>query len=157
MARRNNTISKPVDAIEMLIADHQKVQALFAQYESKRDFSTKQHIAEQVFTELELHAQVEETVFYPAFEEQAGKKGKQLIADSRQEHENIKELITELQGLDIADEAFEAKFHQLMHNVRHHVEEEEDEMFPEAEEVLAEQLEDLMDEMQELKQQLTTS
>jgi hemerythrin-like domain-containing protein len=62
-----------------------------------------------------------------------------------------------MQGLDLTEEEFEAKFQELMHTVRHHVEAEENEMFPEAEQILADQLEDLMDEMVALKQQLMTA
>jgi len=63
----------------------------------------------------------------------------------------------ELQGIDLDEAAFEVKFHDLMGIVREHVAEEENAMFPEAEQMLADQLEDLMDHMVELKQQLTTS
>jgi hemerythrin-like domain-containing protein len=73
------------------------------------------------------------------------------------DHEKVKELIRELRGLDITDEAFAAMFRELMDAVEHHVEEEENAMFPEAEQILADQLEDLMDEMVALKAQVTTS
>jgi hemerythrin superfamily protein len=157
MRERIDEPKYPIDAISLLQADHRKVKELFAKYQSTRDFHARQQIAAQVFTELDLHAQLEENVFYPAFEEQAGKQGTQLVADSRLEHEKVEELIEELQGLAVEDEAFEAKFQELMENVQHHVEQEENEMFPEAEQILSDQLEDLMDEMIELKQQLTTS
>ena len=62
-----------------------------------------------------------------------------------------------MQGLDLAEEEFEAKFHELMHTVRHHVNAEEHEMFPEAEQILEDQLVDLMDAMVELKHQLMTA
>jgi hemerythrin-like domain-containing protein len=65
--------------------------------------------------------------------------------------------MSELQGIDLNEAEFEGKFHELMGIVREHVAEEENAMFPEAEQMLADQLEDLMDKMVELKQQLTTS
>jgi hypothetical protein len=65
--------------------------------------------------------------------------------------------MSELQGMDLNEAEFEGKFHELMGIVREHVAEEENAMFPEAEQMLADQLEDLMDKMVELKQQLTTS
>ena len=86
-----------------------------------------------------------------------GKHGTQLVADSRLEHEHVRELMIELQGIDRDEAAFEVKFHDLMGIVREHVAEEENVMFPEAEQMLADQLEDLMDHMVELKQQLTIS
>jgi hemerythrin superfamily protein len=146
-----------MDAMEMLKGDHRKVEDLFAQYQHAGNFPTKQQIAAQVFRALDLHTQLEENVFYPAFEERAGKKGTQLVAESRLAHEKVKELIIEMQLPDIDDEAFDAKFHALMREVEYHVEQEEDEMFPEAEQILADHLADLMDEMVALKHQLTTA
>ena len=157
MVERNNEPKYPIEAISMLKADHRTVNDLFAQYESAGDYSTKHLLAKQVFTELALHAQLEENVFYPAYEARTGKNGTQLVADSRLEHEQVKELMVEMQGLDLAEEEFEAKFQELMHTVRQHVDAEENEMFPEAEEILDDQLEDLMDEMVELKHQLMTA
>jgi hemerythrin superfamily protein len=86
-----------------------------------------------------------------------GKHGTQLVANSRLEHEHVRALMIELQGIDLDEAAFEVKFHDLMGIVREHVAEEENVMFPEAEQMLADQLEDLMDHMVALKQQLTTS
>jgi predicted transcriptional regulator len=79
------------------------------------------------------------------------------VAESLEEHQRVKDLVEELRELDADDEMFDAKFHELMEQVEHHVEEEENEMLPEAELALAEQAEDLMDEMQEVKRQLLTS
>jgi len=157
MIDRNDEPQYPIDAISLLKTDHRKVKNLFARYESAGDFSTKYLIAEQVFTELDLHAQLEESVFYPAYEAMTGKHGTQLVADSRLAHEHVRELMIELQGIDLDEAAFEVKFHELMGIVREHVAEEENAMFPEAEQMLADQLEDLMDHMVELKQQLTIS
>jgi hemerythrin superfamily protein len=145
---------KFMDAIQMLKADHQKVTELFSQYEATRDPQAKREIAEQVFVELEVHSQIEETVFYPAFEEEADEEGRQLVAESLEEHQTVKDAIEELRELTADDAEFDAKFHTLMEDVQHHVDEEESEMFPKAEEVLEEQIEELMDEMQELKKQL---
>jgi hemerythrin superfamily protein len=157
MATRRHDTGQPEDAIEMIIADHQKVRELFQDYEEAQDQKAKRKIAQQVFVELETHAQLEENVFYPAFRQEADQEGKQLVTESLQEHQTVKNLIEELRDLDSDDEVFDAKFHELMENVEHHVEEEESEMLPKAEMALAEQAEELMDEMQELKKQLLTS
>ena len=157
MTDRNDAPQYPIDAITLLKTDHRKVKNLFARYESAGDFRTKHLIAEQVFTELDLHAQLEENVFYPAYDEMTGKNGTQLVADSRLAHEHVRELMIELQGIELDEAAFEVKFHDLMGIVREHVAEEENAMFPEAEQMLADQLEELMDHMVELKQQLTRS
>jgi hemerythrin superfamily protein len=157
MIERNDEPKYPIDAIAMLKADHRLVNDLFTRYESAGDYSTKQVIAEQVFTELEVHAQLEENVFYPAYETVTGKNGTQLVADSRLAHEHVKELLIELQGIDLDEEEFEAQFQELMHTVEQHVAQEEDEMFPEAEQILADRLVDLRDEMMALKQQRMTA
>jgi len=157
MATRRHDTGRPEDAIEMLRADHQKVRNLFQDYEKAQDQKAKRKIAQQVFVELEIHAQLEENVFYPAFKQEADQEGKQLVAESLQEHQRVKDLIEELREFDADDEMFDIKFHELMENVEHHVEEEESEMLPEADQVLAEQAEELMDEMQEVKRQLLSS
>jgi hemerythrin superfamily protein len=162
MAQRNratayNRGATSMDALALLTADHRTVEDLFAQYQDAGDFPTRQRIAARVFSELALHAQLEETIFYPAFAEQAGKKGTQLVADSHLEHQKVQDLIIEMQLPGITDEAFEAKFHALMYEVQHHVEQEENEMFPEAEQILADRLESLRHEMVEFKQQHMTT
>ena len=157
MTDRNDAPHYPTDAIALLKTDHQKVKNLFARYESAGHFSTKHLLAAQVFTALDRHTQLEENVFYPAYEAMTGKNGTQLVADSRLAHEHVRELMSELQGIDLDEAAFEEKFHELMGIVREHVAEEENAMFPEAEQILADQLEDLMDHMVQLKQQLTPS
>jgi len=112
---------------------------LFQNYESVQDQQAKSKIAQRVFVELETQAQLEETVFYPAFKQEADQEGKQLVAESFQEHQRVKDLIEELRELDADNEMFDAKFHKLIDNVEHDVEEEESEMLPEAEMALAEQ------------------
>jgi hemerythrin superfamily protein len=144
---------QPQDAIAMLKADHQKVRELFQQYAATRDPSTKREVAAQVFIELETHAQLEEHVFYPAVNEET-EEGPELVKESLEEHETVKNLIQELRGMAPDTDAFKAKFHELMDHVAHHVEEEEAAMFPLAEEELEEDMQDLRDEMQELKKEL---
>src|SRR4030095_12297822 len=98
MIDRNDEPQYPTDAISLLKTDHRKVKNLFARYESAGNFRTKQLIAAQVFTELDLHAQLEEHVFYPAYEAMTGKNGTQLVADSRLAHEDDRELMSEPAG-----------------------------------------------------------
>jgi hemerythrin-like domain-containing protein len=157
MAERRKT--KPVDAIAILKADHQKVPQLFQQYEGAQHQQTKQQIAERVFVMLETHTQFEEVVFYPAFAQLADAEGKQLVAESLREHQAVKDLIQALRALDAVEEEaeFGAKFQELRDSVDEHVEDEETQLFPQAEEVLEEQLEDLHEEMQEVKEPLTPS
>jgi hemerythrin-like domain-containing protein len=144
------------DAIAMLKADHQRVRDLFSQYEASSNRATKRTLAQQVFMELETHAQLEENIFYPAMNEGTD-EGPDLVKESVQDHETVHQLIQELQGMAHDTDAFDAKFQELIRNVEHHVEEEESEMFPLAEQELAEDLDEMSEEMQEMKADLQGS
>jgi hemerythrin-like domain-containing protein len=156
MATRNKKRSQPKDAIAMLKADHQKVRKLFAEYEMARDRETRRSVATLVFVELETHAQLEEHVFYPAVNEETD-DGPELVKESLEEHQTMKHLIQELRDMGPDTKAFAVQFQELRRHVEHHVEEEEAEMFPLAEEELEEDMKDLRDEMQELKAQILAS
>jgi hemerythrin-like domain-containing protein len=147
------------NAIDLLKADHTHVKDLFRQYEAAghRAHQRKQGIAEEVFAELEVHTTLEEELFYPAMNRKTDQDGKDLLAEAMEEHHVVTTLMDELKGLDPKDERYNAKFKVLMDNVAHHIEEEEGEMFPEAEEVLGDRLERLGIQMQERKQHLTAS
>jgi len=156
---RNTAIEQFDSPVEMLEADHQKVKALFDKFEGAGDHMTKakQQIVEEVFAELEVHTQLEEEIFYPALKAVGEKEGKKLIAESLEEHQVVKHLMEEMRALNASDEQYAAKFTVLMENVRHHIEEEEDEMFPMAEEELADEMESLLEQMMERKQALQTT
>jgi hemerythrin-like domain-containing protein len=100
---------------------------------------------------------LEEQVFYPAVEDGTDEPGQELVEESLKEHQMVQDLIQELREMGPDAKMFDAKFNELVRNVEHHVEEEESQMFPLAEEQLADEAEDLLDEMQELKEQLLTS
>jgi len=159
-ARRNDqeqpVDEQPVDAIAMLKADHQRVRDLFVQYEGTNNADAKGTLADEVFVELETHAQLEENIFYPSVNEET-EEGPELVKESLQEHATVNQLIQELRQMGSQSNAFDAKFRELMHNVEHHVEEEEAEMFPLAEEELAEDLDEMSIEMQELKKEILAS
>jgi hemerythrin superfamily protein len=147
------------NAIDLLKVDHARVKELFQQYEAadNRAYQNKKGIAEEVCTELEVHTTLEEEFFYPAMKRNTDQDGKDLVAEAIEEHHVVATLMEELKGLDPKDERYDAKFKVLMENVEHHTEEEEGEMFPEAEEVLGEKLESLGTQMQERKQELMAS
>jgi len=158
-AKHDNKMEQFESPVEMLQADHEKVKELFDKFEAAGDQQrkAKQQIVEEVFAELEVHTQLEEEIFYPAIKALGEKEGKKLIAESVEEHQVVKHLMAEMRQLDAGDEQYEAKFTVLMESVRHHIEEEEDEMFPMAEEGLADEMDSLLEEMQERKQELQTS
>jgi len=153
---QHESLIQPADAIEMLKADHRRVHKLFQSYEATNEPAMQQRIAMALFVALELHTQLEETVFYPAFAEQAHEEGKQLVSEALQDHQQLRDLIATLQ--DVAeDEAFETRFHALRDHVEQHVEDEETTMFPQATQVLATHLEEITVLLQERKAQILAS
>ena len=125
-----------MDAFSLLKADHQKVAELFEQLESAGGQS-KLRVFEQIKNELELHAEIEEKVFYPALEEP--EETHDLTLEAYEEHAVVKKLLRELGRARTANEDWQAKAKVLQENVEHHVEEEENELFPKAEAALGEE------------------
>jgi iron-sulfur cluster repair protein YtfE (RIC family) len=150
------TKPQPDDAIAMLTGDHHQVQALFQQYADTSDPYLKQIIAEHIFAELELNMLLEETVFYPAFAEQADEEGKRLVHAALQDHQQFRERIETLQEID-DDAAFEVRFQGLREHVERHFEDEETTMFPQAAQVLVSHLEEITGLLQERKAQILAS
>jgi hemerythrin superfamily protein len=148
-----------MNIIDMLKADHRKVQELFHQYEAAGGRSAQQRrdIAEQIFTELEVHSTLEEEIFYPAVRATLDQEDQELVDDSLEDHHAVRTLITELRALNPNDEQFATKFEELRESVEEHVGEEEDEMLPEAEEALGNELDRLGTRAQDRKEQLTAS
>jgi hemerythrin superfamily protein len=119
------------NAIDLLIHDHRVVEELFAEFEKagKRAFKTKQHIVEKFSKELTVHAYIEETIFYPTART-AVPATKDHVLESIEEHHTVVWMLSELAKIDPTDERYDAKVTVLIENVRHHVEEEEEEWFP---------------------------
>ena len=120
----------PKDAISMLKADHKKVGGLFADFEKARTAATKKKLVSTICTELSVHAQVEEEIFYPAVK--AALKDKELIPEAIVEQATMKELIGQIEGVEPGGEMYDAKVKVLAEYVKHHVKEEHTEMFPKA-------------------------
>jgi hemerythrin superfamily protein len=119
------------DAIELLKADHKKVKKLFKDFEKIKeegDASEKQALAEEICTELTLHAEVEEELFYPAAREAIEEED--LLNEAEVEHASAKDLIAQIREADPSDPMFDAKVTVLGEYINHHVEEEEKEIFP---------------------------
>jgi hemerythrin superfamily protein len=145
------------DAVALIKADHREVEQLFREFEEAGDraYKTKQDLVSRIIQELEVHATIEEEIYYPAVEAKAKKDGKELVAEAVEEHHVVKVLLGELATLSAEDERFDAKVTVLMENVRHHVEEEEEELLPQSEELLGEdELARLGEELAARKQQL---
>lgn len=116
------------DAIALLKADHKEVAEMLEEFENAR--STKGKLAQQICQALTVHAQIEEEIFYPAAREALGDEGKDLLDEAKVEHSSLKELIGQIEGSGPDDELFGAHVKVLGEYVKHHVKEEEGEMFP---------------------------
>ena len=144
-----------MDPVQMLKDDHQKVKQLFQQFKQTNDQNQQQQIADQVLTELDVHASLEEEIFYPALRQKAGGgEDRQMLEEAYQEHAQAKTLIQQLRGMQASDPQFATLMQQLQQDVEHHVQEEETEMLPKAEQELSDQMDRLAQEMQARKQQL---
>ena len=124
------TPAAPKDAIALLRADHGTVSGLFAFYEKAESSRMKKALVAEICSELSMHAQIEEEIFYPAVK--AAMKDKLLVAEAAVEHGGIKDLIAQLEGLEPSGEIYDAKVQVLSEHVEHHVKEEQKEMFPKA-------------------------
>jgi hemerythrin superfamily protein len=121
------------NATQMIRQDHKKVEGLFKKFEQTKGSQAKRRLAESAMAELEVHAALEEEIFYPAVKNEVD-DGSSMVQEAIEEHQTVKQLISELKRMEEADEEFESQFSQLMENVQHHVEEEESEMLPKVEE-----------------------
>ena len=138
-AASDNAKPAPKDAIALLKADHEAVSELFAQYEKTRSSPNKKALVAQICTALSVHAQIEEEIFYPAVK--AALKDKLLVPEATVEHTGVKDLIAQLEGAEPDGEMYDAKVKVLSEYVKHHVKEEQTEMFPKAKAALLDMLE----------------
>lgn len=146
-----------MNPIEDIKKDHRKVEDLFNEYEQlgEQAFQHKQEIAHKIINELENHAEMEETICYPKFEELFTKEDDKKIAEALVEHEVVKALLSELKGMSSEDEFFDAKIKVLKENVEHHVKEEEEEVLPKAEEEMSEEdVAEMTELMKEFRQRV---
>ena len=126
-------------ATTLLKKDHTAVKKLFRAYEKAEKANAnaqKKAIFDEIYMELVAHMKVEEEIFYPALKAEADKDGTELVLEGVEEHGVVKTLLAQLSKMKPSDETFDAKVKVVIENVEHHVEEEEDEMFPDAEKTL---------------------
>jgi hypothetical protein len=135
-----------MDAFELLKKDHKKVSQLFKEVEAASG-QTKKQIFARLKTELDVHANVEERIFYPALENK--KEAREITLEAYEEHKVVKDLLAELESGNAPEDEWDAKLTVLKENVEHHVEEEEGELFSKARQALSKQeLEELGVEME---------
>ena len=147
-----------MDALTFLKQQHDEVEALFAQFEASSEGAEKARadLAERITADLDVHAQIEEEIFYPAVREQGGELAK-LVEEGEDEHAEAKQLIGAIKRIT-EDETLKERVLELAGAIRHHVAEEENEMFPKyREQIDGATLEDLGEQLslraKELEQQ----
>ncbi|GAA3128828.1 hemerythrin domain-containing protein [Streptosporangium carneum] len=141
-----------MDAIVLLKDDHKTVEKLFKEFEKAGDraYRKKRELVDQMIKELTTHAYIEEEIFYPAARAGVPETADHVL-ESVEEHHVVVWMLSELRELDPEDERFDAKVTVLMENVRHHVEEEEDEWFPQVRETMGRK------ELQELGERMANA
>jgi hemerythrin superfamily protein len=123
------TATRTKDAIALLKEDHKNVKAIFDQFEKAKDEDKKHALVEQALKELEVHTAIEEEIFYPEARQALGEEEEDLMDEASEEHRVAKTLVLDLKENHKSDDRFEAKFTVLAENIRHHIEEEEGDLF----------------------------
>jgi iron-sulfur cluster repair protein YtfE (RIC family) len=142
------------DAISLLKSDHDEVKKLFKEIEAEED---QEAIFNQIKEALEVHATIEEEIFYPAVKKARSEEVKDEVREAYEEHKQVKALLAAIAEISPEDESYSAKIKVLKEDVEHHVEEEEGEMFPDARKYLRDKLQDLGAQMRARKDELETN
>ena len=127
---KESTVEPSTELLNTLKADHDKVKELFEQFEQTADEEERAAIIESALKELDVHADLEEKIIYPALRERL--EDQELITEAIEEHHVVHVLIKELKAGHVRQERRDAKFTVLAENVKHHIKEEEEHLFPEA-------------------------
>ena len=131
--KRRGTGAQAQDAIAMLMADHKKVKKLFSDFDELKEEGSdeeKSALVDQICNELKIHTELEEEIFYPAVRKAIDDPD--LMDEALVEHAGAKDLIAQLEDASPADDLYDAKVTVLGEQIKHHVKEEEGEMFPNA-------------------------
>jgi len=123
-----------VNALELLKRDHQQVDKLFKQFEDIKEGaedSAKEELVTQICDALTVHAAIEEAIFYPAARQALPQEqGQDLLDEAAVEHQTLKDIIGRLEAAPTKDPLYDAGVKVLSEYVKHHVKEEENELFP---------------------------
>ncbi len=111
-----------IDGLQLLADDHRKVEDLFEQFEKARGAAAKAKIVKEICTELKVHAQIEEEIYYPAIR---GKVEDEDLDEAYVEHDSAKVMVNELEAAEPDEEFYDAKVKVLKELIEHHVKEEE--------------------------------
>jgi hemerythrin superfamily protein len=146
-----------MNAITLIKNDHRKVEALIARHQRTRDADARSTLFAEIKRNLDLHAQVEEEVFYPAVAK-ARTSAEPVVEEAYDEHQELKALLTTLAALPVRSERYKTNFQKMKSALAHHIEEEETRILPRARRDLSTtRLEALGREMQRRKESALTA
>jgi hemerythrin superfamily protein len=135
----------------MIRMDHSHVLVTFHKYQPDLSPGRKRAIVQTCSRALEIHAQLEEEIFYPALGEV---DGGEVLDKSRPEHDELRRLIGKLRDMEPTDANYDGVFYQLIRDVMHHVADEETVLLPEAERLLKDRLSELGAQMTRRRMEL---
>jgi len=147
-----------MNAIDLLTEDHRRVKRLLSELEdtTTRGVKTRTELFERLERDLVAHEAIEEEIFYPALRDHP--KARELVLESYVEHEVVDRLLGELKSTPVDDEVWGPKARVMIENLRHHVEEEETELFKKARAAFdREELDELGQRMARRKEELAAS
>lgn len=155
---QHSSRSRGPRATDLLRADHRRVNGLFHQYEMSHDRgAVRVSLMQQICAELEMHARLEEELFYPAVKAKVNESVCEKIDNGIKEHQRMKDLIAQMRRMTVDNAFFIPTVEQLRACVEHHIQEEEREALPVAEEQCGEELQELGAQIQQRKQDLMNS
>ena len=134
----DTTNERGMNALELLKHDHDEVDEMFKQFEEIKDNgddAEKERLVAQICDALTIHSQIEETIFYPAARRALQEKGQDLLDEAAVEHQTLKDIIGRLEMAPTSDPLYDAGVKVLSEYVKHHVKEEENELFPKVRQV----------------------
>jgi hemerythrin-like domain-containing protein len=147
-----------MNALDLLKEDHKKVKALLEELTTTTPRAAKRRgeLLEKIAQEFQIHAAIEEEIFYPAFHQAAETRDdEKLFYEAFEEHRAVRELVLpDIQGTQTSADEFSGRAKVLKDLILHHAEEEEKQMFPRAKKLMKDQLEDLGSELETRKAEL---
>jgi hemerythrin superfamily protein len=134
--KKEDDVAGEIDALTLLRKDHLLVRELMDQMAAEDDPDQLSSMFEQLVDELSVHERIEEEIFYPALQKLP--KAKEDVLEAFEEHHLVDEIVKEM-DVETNDDKWRAKFTVMKENVEHHIKDEEDKLFPKAEELLGEE------------------
>lgn len=146
-----------MNAIDLLKADHERVKGILSQLSESTDRALKKRteLLAKLEMEVSIHTRLEEEILYPAFKEAGDKEEAEMYYEAKEEHRTVDSLVLpDLKNTDPSQPEFAGRVKVVKELLEHHIEEEEEEMFPKAEEILGKaKLEELGNQMEAVKAQ----